>query len=231
MTMLELQPAITVTPVQPCPPDRETMGREDMGWKTVGDWSTELLDQLDYGLLIVRRDLTVVHANRAARRRMHLGSAASSLRCSPLWESNDDSARQLNHAVATAVDRALRSTVLLRIADKSIVLAVIPSRQRDAFGQALAMVLLGREQICTQLSLAGFGRLHGLTGAETSVLAELSAGHEPATIAKRLGVAISTVRTHMSATRAKVGVRSMREMLSDIARLPPIPDLGRDGSH
>lgn len=223
--MLALQPFATPAPPHACPSGRDAPGREPPGWDEGDHWSAELLDQIDYGLVIVRRDLTVIHANRPALARLRLHDAPATLRCSPLLQPDCAGTRQLTQAVATAVDLAFRSTVRLGVGDESLVLAVVPLRRRDARGHTLAMLAVERERICTQLSLAGFGRLHGLTGAETSVLSELCAGHEPAAIAKNLGVSLSTVRTHVVAARAKLGVRSMREMLIDVARLPPIAEV------
>ena len=225
--MLELQHAPTTAPPHADLYECAALGRPPQIWNEVGHWSTELLDELDYGLLVVRRDMLVVHANQLARRRLQLNDTARCLRSSALWQPDSAGAKQLLHAVTTAVDLSLRSTVLLGADDHAIVLAVVPLRQRDALGHSLAAVLVQRERICTPLSLAGFGRVHGLTGAETSVLAELAAGHEPASVAGKLGVTLSTVRTHVVALRAKLGVRSLRKVLIDVSRLPPIAELVR----
>jgi len=185
-------------------------------------WPAEMLDQLDYGLVIVRRDLSLVHANLPARERLRLQDSARALHSGAQWPADDAGARCLAQATQAAADRMLRSTVLLRVAGEAIVVSVIPLRQRCERGQVLTLLALQRERICTKLALDAFGRLHGMTGAEVGVLAELCAGLEPVAIARKLGVSLSTVRTHVVAARTKLGVRSMREMLIGVARLPPI---------
>lgn len=186
-------------------------------------WPAEMLDQLDYGLLIVRRDLSLVHANVPARSRLRLPDNPLSLRSvGPHWPADDAGLRRLAQATQAAADRMLRSTVQLHVGKEPIVLSVIPLRQRDERGQVLTLLALERERICTPLALEAFGRLQGLTAAEVGVLAELCAGREPMAIARKLGVSLSTVRTHVVAARTKLGVRSMREMLIGVARLPPI---------
>jgi DNA-binding CsgD family transcriptional regulator len=228
--MFELRSSTDAPHVQPAYlPDREADHRNITSTKTEACWSTELLDHLDFGVIVVRRDLTVAHANRTACRRLRLADETTSLRHSPLWDQGSAAARQFTQAVNLAVDRSLRSTISWQTADDCIALAVVPLGQRDAEAQPLAMVLMERERLCTPLALAGFGRLLGLTGAQLSIVEELCAGHEPAEIATRQGVAITTVRTHVGALRSKMGVTTVRELLIRLACLPPMMDILRGG--
>lgn len=201
--------------------------REPAAWgRTRGDsWAGELLDQLDHGFLVVQHDLALVHANPLAQRHFRLPRSAHSLHCCPLWQPAGLPPRKLVHAIAQAAATGLRSTLLLHLADQATALAVVPLRQSDAKGRPLVLLLMQREHLCTPLALQSFGRARGLTGAETSVLAELCAGHEPAAIAKKFGISLSTVRTQVMAMRAKLGAGSVREMLIQVARLPPVSSL------
>jgi DNA-binding CsgD family transcriptional regulator len=67
-----------------------------------------------------------------------------------------------------------------------------------------------------------FARSRGLTPAESEVLKLLCLGHEPAAIAARQQVAISTIRTQIGSIRAKTGVASIRELVQRVAVLPPV---------
>jgi len=68
----------------------------------------------------------------------------------------------------------------------------------------------------------GFARLHGLTGGEGRVLAALCGGARPAEVAREHGVALSTVRSQIGSIRLKTGAASIRDLLAQVARLPPL---------
>jgi DNA-binding CsgD family transcriptional regulator len=69
----------------------------------------------------------------------------------------------------------------------------------------------------------------GLTPAETRVLELLCAGVRPTEIAGRAGVAVSTVRTQIGSIRAKTGAASIRELVRQVAVLPPLVGALRNG--
>lgn len=62
----------------------------------------------------------------------------------------------------------------------------------------------------------------GLTAAATAVLRALSNGLRPAQIAREGGVAMSTVRTHVSTVRMKTGTRSIWDLVRILMVLPPM---------
>jgi DNA-binding CsgD family transcriptional regulator len=72
------------------------------------------------------------------------------------------------------------------------------------------------------LSAHWFARSHGLTPAETRVLAALCDGLAPSVIAQAQSVAMSTVRSQIGAIRAKTGAPSIRALVRQIAVLPPL---------
>jgi DNA-binding CsgD family transcriptional regulator len=82
--------------------------------------------------------------------------------------------------------------------------------------------MLSRREICEALSVHGFARDHGLSGAERRVLDALCQGLQANEIAAVQGVAISTVRTQISSIRAKTDSASIGEVVQRLARLPPI---------
>lgn len=58
-----------------------------------------------------------------------------------------------------------------------------------------------------------------LTSSETRVLKRLLGGAAPRQIAAELGIAVSTVRTHLKRLYAKSATASQRELLAEVARL------------
>jgi DNA-binding CsgD family transcriptional regulator len=62
----------------------------------------------------------------------------------------------------------------------------------------------------------------------------LCAGLDPQEVASQQGVAISTVRSQISSIRSKTGAPSIRELVRQVAVLPPLVNalrsLGRMGS-
>jgi DNA-binding CsgD family transcriptional regulator len=67
---------------------------------------------------------------------------------------------------------------------------------------------------------AAFGKLYGLTEAETRVAALIGSGHSTPQAAALLGLSAATVRTHLSHCFDKTGVRSQVELARLIALMP-----------
>jgi DNA-binding NarL/FixJ family response regulator len=84
------------------------------------------------------------------------------------------------------------------------------------------LLMLGKASLCGTLSMDMYAQAHGLTTAETSVLRGLCRGETPSAIARRSGVAMSTVRTHAYRIRAKTGAATLRDLLRSVAMLPPV---------
>ena len=95
------------------------------------------------------------------------------------------------------------------------------STRSDDLDRATLLVL-GKRQVCEQLSVQSFARSVNLTPAETRVLEQLCRGVRPTTIARQHGVAVSTVRTQIGSIRAKTGAASISELVRQVAVLPPM---------
>jgi DNA-binding CsgD family transcriptional regulator len=184
-----------------------------------------LLDELDYGVVVVHRDLTVAHANRAAQHRLRLYPVGPLGASNEEWRLQTAWPRALGPAVQAAMNQGLRKAVKFCVGDDAFVGAVVPLPSFEPAPKERALLLLERARLCTPLSLAGYGRLHGLTGCEINVLAALAAGHDPGSVATELGVSIATVRTHVTAIRTKLGRKSVRETLVALSCIPPIVDV------
>lgn len=186
------------------------------------DLLVRLLDELDYGLMLVTGDARVCLANRQATRQcagqdtllLHAGVVRPCL-------ERDQSA--FTRALVAA-GSGRRSMLSVGPPDAQLSLAVIPVRDHAGSGTATAATLLvfGKRNPCEPLSVEFFSREHRLTGAEGGVLRELCKGQSPLDIARRAGVAISTVRTQIASIRLKTGARTIGELVRRVTMLPPI---------
>lgn len=189
-----------------------------------GHWLAAALDELDYGIVVLVDGTDVVHLNDAARAQLEdhpLQLVGRQLR--PRLARD---VAPLHEAVTAASGRRMRRLVSLgRDVDRTCV-SVIPL---DAAGDGASAVLivLGKRAVCESLSMQGYARSHGLTGAETRVLAGLCDGALPAQIAHDLGVAVSTVRSQIGSLRQKTGAASIRALVRQIAVLPPVKSVLR----
>ena len=204
-----------------------------------------MLDEIDYGLVLVTASGRMRYANQLALRLL-VGGAG--LRLAGGVVSAGDPAEQaaLRSALIDAA-RGLRRMLNLGGADAakgerkaaSSTIAVVPMASGDAAAHAscnsvslgsdsltdsepLVMLVFGKQPASETLTLDFFARAHRLTSAEAGVLHGLCAGCRPKEIAQSLGVAISTVRTQIGSIRIKTQTRSIRDLINRIATLPPI---------
>lgn len=180
-----------------------------------------VLDELDYGIVLLvdagTRVATINHAARAALDDHHpLLIARGTLDA----RAPADLAL-LRQAVDEAARQGRRRLLTVGSAGNRVSLSVVPVAYADATPPAV-LVLLGRRAVCEQLSISGFCRSHGITSAESRVLVALSGGVAPKLIARQLGVALSTIRTHIISLRAKTGAGSIGALLTHVACLPPL---------
>ncbi|MFZ2652839.1 MAG: LuxR C-terminal-related transcriptional regulator [Burkholderiaceae bacterium] len=184
---------------------------------------SRLLDQIDYGMLLVTDSGAVRFANQQAWRELS--------RNGPLCIETGHLKTRLatdQETLRSALDeaaRGLRRLVSLRYKGRALVVAVLPVASDDAdreSGEALALLTFGKRSPCETLSVDFFARSHGLTGAEARILQALCIGKKPMEIADQSGVAISTVRSHVRSIRLKTQSGNLRELVQRLAVLPPI---------
>jgi DNA-binding CsgD family transcriptional regulator len=199
-----------------------TSGVRHAAAEGVSTWVHSILDQIDYGLVLVGRE-GVIHLNRAARAEFETLHYPLHIDGGRLRAVDAVQDLQLGSAVNEALQSARRRLLTLRGAGRSLPIAVVPlAGEATHMVFAAALVVLGKRQLCSQLSEQWFCMAHGLTPAESSVLADLLAGHVPSSIARRNGVAISTVRTHIASIRGKTATGGIRELMMAAAALPPM---------
>jgi DNA-binding CsgD family transcriptional regulator len=179
-----------------------------------------VLDEIDYGLVIVATDGAMRYANQLGLKELLDNGALQLTQGRVQARHAADQA-----ALATAlgdVRRGLRKLVSARHEGTQTSVAVIPVAGADEPGGAVALLVFGKRHSNETLSVDFYARTHSLTGAETNVLKAMCSGLKPKEIARRQGVAISTVRSHICSIRVKTQTGSIRELLGRVAVLPPI---------
>jgi DNA-binding CsgD family transcriptional regulator len=188
-------------------------------------WLTRMLDEVDYGMLLVAADARVVYLNHAARLELD-GRHPLLLSERLLGAHKPPDALLLAEALAEA-QRGLRRLLSLGSGLQQVCISVVPLQDfplaTDGSAEAaLTLLVLGKRQVCEQLSVQAYARSCQLTPAETRVLEGLCGGLRPGDIAADAGVAVSTVRTQIGSLRAKTGAGSIRELVHQVAVLPPL---------
>lgn len=185
---------------------------------------TCVLDEIDYGLVLIDASGHVIHINHGASNELkaegsELEVVAKRLQC------RDPSHRpQLNAALQSAQKHGHRSMLKLG-SNGSATLSIVPlpvALTRDSHGGHAVLVTMQRNRIVEALTVGAYGRSHGLSRREEQVLALLCDGISTADIASRLQVSLATVRSHVHNLKAKTGCRSMVELLKQVAVLPPM---------
>ena len=200
-------------------PFTETFARADgyLGPERRGghDWLLAVLDEVDYGMLVVTGVNHLVHANHAARIDLDPGHPLQ-LIGRDLGARDPRDAAALQAALLDAAQRGLRKLLTLGKAARRVSVSVVP------IGEGRSLVMLSKRQVCESLSVQGFARSHGLTPAETRVLVALCQGIPPGAAAAEIGVGIATVRTQIGSIRQKTGAQSIRALVRQVAVLPPL---------
>ena len=217
METIRLQPSRGRARCEDPPLDRFVEAPDTRPWD--GALMARVLDELDYGLMLVTAGCHLVHANATGARELRDGSVVRVV-SGAVRPRNERLVRSFSAAVARAAT-GLRTLVTLDAAKGSGALAMVPIPSDVAYGGRVLLVF-GKNQLCEALSIDFFSRSHGITDAEGRVLQGLCAGLPPASIASAAGVAVSTIRTHISSIRGKTGASSISHLMNRIATLPPI---------
>lgn len=182
-------------------------------------WLALMLDEIDYGMVLLSDSGQVLHVNHAARAELDgqhpLQLVGRELRAR-LAQDNAPLAEALQ-----AAQRGLRRLVTLGERQQAYTLAVVPLGGAAGSSQA-TLLMLGKRRVCESLSVQWFARTHALTPAETRVLEGLCQGLDPREVATQHGVGLATVRTQIGSIRAKTGTESIRDLVRRVAVLPPM---------
>ena len=99
---------------------------------------------------------------------------------------------------------------------------LMPISEAPGVGVRMVMVAASKSQQSDSQSVAGFGRLFGLTRTETQILHLLVNGATAHDISTQRGVAIATVRTHIKNLLTKTGHTGLRQLQAALAQLPAV---------
>lgn len=181
-----------------------------------------VLDEVDYGLMLLSPGSVVVHANHAALQELGPEHPLE-LRQRRLRAHDAQDQTKLIEALDAAGRRGTRTLLNLgpQMAQVGVSVVPLPVALTARGGQAV-LLTLQRARIVEQLSVGAFARARGLSQREEEVLAALCEGHRPTQIAERLGVAVATVRSHVHNLKEKTQSRSMVELVKQVALLPPM---------
>ena len=195
-------------------PERRTDGT---GYRRMA----QMLDAIDYGMVLLTDVNVLAHLNKAARRELDAHHPLQ-FQGQQLHARHRHDEAPLHAALLETAHRGLRR--LLRLGDEGAktTVAVVPL-QPAATGQRHGVLLvLGKTQVCEELTVDWFARAHRLTPAETQVLKRLCADLSPQEVAQHLGVGLATVRSQIGSIRAKTGADSIRSLVRQVSVLPPL---------
>lgn len=178
------------------------------------------LDAVDYPMLVLDDGARLLWRNRAAAAWLGRGQGLALAANGVVSWTDERLQRDFRAACALAWQRGLRRWLVAQCDGRRVAVAVLPLAA--GAGRQAALVMLGRERLCPRLSLDRFAQATGLTDAEAEVMSALAEGCGPTDIARRHRVAMSTVRTQISCVRAKTGAHSIRDLIVDLATLPPM---------
>ena len=181
----------------------------------------QMLDTLDYGMLLLSETGHVVQVNKAARRDMDEDHPLQ-MEGDKLLARHVQDIAPLRDALAGAAGRGLRRLMQLGEGRGRISVAVVPLPAVGADDRPGVAVLLGKRQVCEELTVDWYARSNGLTMAETVVIKGLCADFTPQQIAERQGVGLATIRTQIGSIRNKTGAGSIRALVRQVALLPPL---------
>jgi DNA-binding CsgD family transcriptional regulator len=194
--------------------------RRDRAW-LAARWYELMLDEIDYGVLLLGTDGAVMHINHTARNELD-ESHPLQLQGRELRTRHAGDLALLQQALQGAGQRGLRRLILLGDGRQRVAVSVVPLSHADAHGRNAIQLSMGKRQVCGELSVQWFARSQGLTQAETRVLEALSEGMQPNDIAERHGVGISTIRSQIGSIRAKTHSDSIGALVRQVAVLPPL---------
>lgn len=183
-------------------------------------WLACMLDEVDYGALMLAEGGRVALMNHAARADL-TGDHPLQVVDDTLLVRDAKETGVLHDALMAAYGGKHQLISLGRGAT-AVNVTVKPLGPVGLGGAGAVVLMLGKRRVCAPLSVQMFAQRYGLTPSETRVLEALCEGLKPRNVAQHCNVALTTVRTHIGAIRAKVGVHGIREVLQRVAVLPPV---------
>jgi DNA-binding CsgD family transcriptional regulator len=182
------------------------------------EWFQSFVDNVPYGLGLIDENLNIVLINRQAQ--IAFSAFGEAIKSTSLKNGKVIHSPQMTRLIS-AVRQALNGQlVLFHERDEQLAIAVAPFGLSN--GQTGVMLTTERIGSCDTLTLMCYGRMLGLTHAEVRVLAKLTEGEGPETVAEGLAISIATVRSHIRSILCKTEASNMRSLLLRLSKLPPL---------
>lgn len=198
----------------------------DMDPRCVDDTGfTEILEELDTGVMVCEEEGRLKFANNAARCELRRGRLLAVQASGLLQLSEGAQAAQAKWRSALHAATVTRHRQMLALSDghQRLMVSVMPLGQSIGW----ALVMLGRRQLAPELAVEMLGGIYELTSAEQHVLVGLLAGERVETIAGQRGVMLSTLRTQVHSLREKLGASRLEDVVRLAACLPPMSSVLR----
>lgn len=177
------------------------------------------LDRFRSGVLLVSDRQKIFYANRSARKILAERRVLMT-RDGLVYALDAALSRRLQQAVERACGIEATSVPSLIPLDgaslESIHVVPVPAESlREGVDRRLrcAAIFLREAGSNAHADCETLSALYRLTPAEAAVFAEIAAGHNPGIAARRLGIAPSTVRTHLLRVFEKTGVRRQADLV------------------
>ncbi|SFM88505.1 helix-turn-helix transcriptional regulator [Methylobacterium pseudosasicola] len=181
----------------------------------------DTLDALTVSVLVLGPDARLVYSNAAGEALLARGDLLlSHVGAIEPWD------RTASLAFRTAITaKGGGGITLARRGGGGAVMLALPlcagRRQSVASSQARVALFI-QDNPCGPHAIELLGRAYSLTGAELRVLLGLAEGATPTDIAKRYGIAASTVRTHLKSLFAKTGAKRQKDLIKLLLAIPPV---------
>jgi DNA-binding CsgD family transcriptional regulator len=219
-------PTAHYRPGRSAPPPGTALSWYDMDpARLEGAEFTEILEELDTGVIVCNEEGWLKIANNVARselrRRQLLAVDGSGLLY--LTEGAQAMLRKWQAALLAATVARHRQMLALCDGTQRLMVSVMPLGQKAGW----ALVMLGRRQLAPDLAVEMLGSIYELTSAEQRVLVGLLAGERVETIAGQRGVMLSTLRTQVYSLREKLGASRLEDLVRLAAGLPPMSSVLR----
>lgn len=216
-------------------PTRATLDRVPPPWRpplppraaadtasTLARWYELMLDEIDYGVLLLDGSAQLLHMNHVARCELDDARHPLLLLGRQLGTRDPADRLPLHDALRAATQQRLRRLLLLGQGGDRVAVSVVPLEANANAGQLATQLSLGKRQMCGELAVPWFARSHGLTLTEARVLGSLSEGLHPTEIAVRHAVGLSTIRSQIASIRLKTHCDSIGALVRQVAALPPL---------
>jgi DNA-binding CsgD family transcriptional regulator len=193
--------------------------------------SAEMLNRLPHAVMLVDAGARVIFANQAAARMLGAGNGLSLDRDGLKAETTEDT-RRLRRTIADCAEPSSElggegGRFRLSRRDRGpLTMLVIPHRTQVTWIDILrptAILFIAEAEQAAVLRSERFSQDFGLTRAEAVFAVEISKGDGLQATASRLGVSLTTVRTHLAHVFDKTGTRRQAELVRLILQGQPAP--------